>query len=31
MPFGPYIVLGTLTVYYFGQAILQWYKELILF
>jgi leader peptidase (prepilin peptidase) / N-methyltransferase len=31
MPFGPYIVLGTLTVYFFGQAILQWYMELILF
>jgi leader peptidase (prepilin peptidase) / N-methyltransferase len=31
MPFGPYIVLGTLTVYFFGQAILQWYKQLILF
>jgi leader peptidase (prepilin peptidase) / N-methyltransferase len=31
MPFGPYIVLGILTVYFFGQTILQWYKQLILF
>jgi leader peptidase (prepilin peptidase)/N-methyltransferase len=31
MPFGPYIVFGTLTVYFFGQAIFQWYKQLILF
>jgi leader peptidase (prepilin peptidase) / N-methyltransferase len=31
MPFGPYIVFGTLTVYFFGQAILDWYKQLIFF
>lgn len=31
MPFGPYIVLGTLTVYFFGQAIIEWYKQWIFF
>ncbi len=31
IPFGPYIVFGTLTVYFFGQAIVQWYKQLIFF
>jgi leader peptidase (prepilin peptidase) / N-methyltransferase len=31
MPFGPYIVFGTLTAYFFGQSILEWYQQLILF
>lgn len=31
MPFGPYIVFGTLTVYFFGQAIIDWYKQWIFF
>jgi leader peptidase (prepilin peptidase) / N-methyltransferase len=31
MPFGPYIAMGTLTVYYFGQTIIDWYKQFILF
>jgi leader peptidase (prepilin peptidase) / N-methyltransferase len=30
MPFGPYIALGTLTVYFFGQTIVDTYIELIL-
>jgi leader peptidase (prepilin peptidase) / N-methyltransferase len=30
MPFGPYIALGTLTVYFFGQTIVNTYIELIL-
>ncbi|ANB57228.1 type IV leader peptidase family protein [Anoxybacillus sp. B7M1] len=31
MPFGPYIALGTLTVYFFGHEIVEWYKQLIFF
>ncbi|WP_035098706.1 prepilin peptidase [Anoxybacteroides tepidamans] len=31
MPFGPHIVFGTLTVYYFGHAIIEWYQQLIFF
>jgi leader peptidase (prepilin peptidase)/N-methyltransferase len=31
MPFGPYIAMGTLTVYFFGQMIIGWYKQFILF
>ncbi|RAK21381.1 leader peptidase (prepilin peptidase)/N-methyltransferase [Anoxybacillus vitaminiphilus] len=31
MPFGPYISIGTLTVYYFGQMIIDWYRQFILF
>jgi leader peptidase (prepilin peptidase)/N-methyltransferase len=31
MPFGPYIAMGTLTVYYFGQMIIDWYQQFILF
>jgi leader peptidase (prepilin peptidase)/N-methyltransferase len=31
MPFGPHIAAGTLTVYYFGSAIIKWYKQLIFF
>ncbi|WP_199425650.1 prepilin peptidase [Thermaerobacillus caldiproteolyticus] len=31
MPFAPYIVLGTLTTYFFGQALIEWYKQFILF
>ncbi len=29
VPFGPYIVLGTLTVYFFGARIITWYIELL--
>ncbi|WP_044894629.1 prepilin peptidase [Bacillus alveayuensis] len=31
MPFGPYIAMGTFTAYYFGQTIIVWYKQFILF
>jgi leader peptidase (prepilin peptidase)/N-methyltransferase len=31
MPFGPAIVLGALTAYFFGQAIVEWYKQMIFF
>lgn len=31
MPFGPAIVLGTLTAYFFGQDIVEWYKQTIFF
>jgi leader peptidase (prepilin peptidase) / N-methyltransferase len=31
MPFGPAIVLGSLTAYFFGQAIVGWYKQMIFF
>jgi len=30
IPFGPYIALGTITVYFFGQAIVNFYKRFIL-
>ncbi|WP_096202817.1 prepilin peptidase [Bacillus sp. FJAT-45350] len=29
MPFGPYIVLGTILTYFFGQDIIQWYFDLL--
>jgi leader peptidase (prepilin peptidase) / N-methyltransferase len=31
MPFGPAIVLGSLTAYFFGQDIFEWYKQMIFF
>jgi leader peptidase (prepilin peptidase) / N-methyltransferase len=31
MPFAPAIALGTLTAYFFGYDIIQWYKEIIFF
>jgi leader peptidase (prepilin peptidase) / N-methyltransferase len=31
MPFGPAIVLGSLTAYFFGQDIVEWYKQMIFF
>jgi leader peptidase (prepilin peptidase) / N-methyltransferase len=31
MPFGPAIVLGTLTAHFFGQAMIEWYKQWIFF
>ncbi len=27
MPFGPYIVLGTIVTYFYGESILQWYIQ----
>ncbi|WP_017755964.1 prepilin peptidase [Calidifontibacillus oryziterrae] len=29
VPFGPFIVFGTITAYFFGQPIVQWYIEII--
>ncbi|WP_198401520.1 prepilin peptidase [Parageobacillus thermoglucosidasius] len=31
MPFGPAIVLGSFTAYFFGQDIVEWYKQTIFF
>ena len=30
IPFGPYIALGTLIAYYFGNSIIQWYLNIVL-
>ncbi|WP_042354909.1 prepilin peptidase [Bacillus rubiinfantis] len=29
MPFGPYIALGTITAYFFGESILRWYIDIL--
>ena len=29
MPFGPYIAIGTITAYFYGEAILRWYIDIV--